>query len=255
MAQIALDDDIPERKFTDNFTYLQKKLSRITDIVDILIEKRVINLHDRPKFLNVHKPQKEKIDDVLQEVITKKKFNEFIFALMKTGQSTVIEILTLDNTEFCAFIGSPKQEAVSTSTKTVNELETELKQQAHKVVKLEAEKKILQQDIDHLQDVQQEVRCTIEEKTSRIEMFKKNIEKNQLEKDVQQLQHDLNNSKKELEMKTKYVEKLQKLYSDAVEQRKEVFRRIEEDRKESQDKKIERKGKRIENIENREIKN
>lgn len=98
MAQIALDDDLIERKFTDNFTYLQEKVSRITDIVDILIEKRVINLHDRPKFLNVNKSQKEKVDDVLQEVMTKKKFNEFIFALMKTGQSTVIEILTLDNT-------------------------------------------------------------------------------------------------------------------------------------------------------------
>lgn len=86
-----------------------------------------------------------------------------------------------------------------------------------------------------MKDVQQGVRRTIEEKTSRIELLEKeNIEKNQLVKDVQQLQHDLNSSNKEIKMKTEYIEKLEKLYTDAVEQRKFVNKQIEEDRKERQ---------------------
>lgn len=97
MAQMAIDDDILERKFTDNFTYLLEKVSGIKEIADILIDKRVINYHDRLKFLNENKLQKEKIDDVLQEVMTKKKFEEFIFALRKTGQFAVLETLTPTN--------------------------------------------------------------------------------------------------------------------------------------------------------------
>lgn len=51
----------------------------------ILIKKRVINYHDRLKFLNENKLERDKIDDVLQDVMTNKKFEEFIFALRKTG--------------------------------------------------------------------------------------------------------------------------------------------------------------------------
>ncbi|CAC5362849.1 unnamed protein product [Mytilus coruscus] len=240
MAQIALDNNILERKFTDNFTYLQENVSGIKEIVDILIEKRVINIHDKLKFLNDNKLQKEKIDDELQEVMTKKNFEEFIFALRKTGQFAVIETLTPNNKEFDEFIGSPEKVAVSSSTKTVIELKTELEQQAHKIVELESEKRKLQQDIDHLKDVQQGVRRTIEEKTSRIRMLKKeNIEKKQLKKDVQQLQHDLNSSIEELKKKREYVEKLEKQYKDVVEfnknlqeQSKEDRQQIKEDRKE-----------------------
>lgn len=84
-------------------------------------------------------------------------------------------------------------------------METELKQQAHKIVKLEAEKKKLQQDINHLKDVQQGVRRTIEEKTSRIELLQKeNIEKNKLVKDVQQ------GVRRMIEEKTSLIELVEK---------------------------------------------
>lgn len=49
---------------------------------------------------------------------------------------------------------------------------------------------------------------------------------------MQQLQHDLNSSNKEIKMKTEYIEKLEKLYTDAVEQTKFVNKQIEENTKE-----------------------
>lgn len=122
--------------------------------------------------------------------------------------------------------------AVSSSTKTVIDLKTELEEQAHKIVELEAEKKKLQQDIDHLKDVQRGVRETLEKNISRIKMLKKdNNEKKQLEKDVQQLQHDLDNSNEELKKKTEYVDTLEKQYKEVVELNKNILERSKEDRK------------------------
>lgn len=86
--------DILERKITENFTFLQENISGVTEIVDYLIEMRVINFHDRSKFLSDKKTQKDKIHDILQEIITKRKFDEFSCALKKTGHDNVVKKLT-----------------------------------------------------------------------------------------------------------------------------------------------------------------
>lgn len=52
-------------------------------------------------------------------------------------------------------------------------MKTELEQHSHKIDELESDKKKLQQDIDHLKDVQRGVRETLEKKTSRIKMLKR----------------------------------------------------------------------------------
>ncbi|CAG2204605.1 unnamed protein product [Mytilus edulis] len=88
--------------------------------------------------------------------------------------------------------------AVSSSTKTVIEMKTELKLQSHKIVELEAEKQKLQQDIDHLKDVQRG--------------------------------HNLDSSNEELKRKTEYIDTLEQQYKEVVKLNKNLLERSKEDR-------------------------
>lgn len=89
-----MDSDTLKRKFTENFTSLRDKISKIEEIVDSLIEQNVID--DKSLFLSVKKQQKDKIQEILQEVIKKRKFGEFINALRKTGQESLVDDLELN---------------------------------------------------------------------------------------------------------------------------------------------------------------
>lgn len=87
--------DVFKRKFTENLSFLKQNITGVEEIVDILIEKQVINFNDRPKFLSEHTSQKDKIHHVLHEVITKKKYEEFFYTLGKTGNTHVLGKLSL----------------------------------------------------------------------------------------------------------------------------------------------------------------
>lgn len=131
-------------------------------------------------------------------------------------------------------------------------MKTELEQQSHKIDELEADKKKLQQDIDHLKEVQRGVRETLEKKTSRIKMLKKdNNEKKQLEKDVQQLQHDLDSSNEKLKKKTEHCDMLEKQYNEVLKLNKTLLERSEEDRQQIKEDRKEREMDRKEREEDR----
>ncbi|VDI07129.1 Hypothetical predicted protein [Mytilus galloprovincialis] len=218
MAQTVSEMDVLEKKVRDNIPYLQEHISDVKIIVDYLIEMHVINLNDKTKFLNDRISRKDQIHDILEEIITRKKFDVLIKALEKTDNDTAVEILTTNDKEFADFIEN-QEEAVGSSTKDI--------------AKLEAEKSTLEIDLAHIQTVERDIRKLLEEKTTRIEASQTgNNDKKQLEKDVKKLQEELKVLNKEYKEKTEFVKTITQQYDEVV-----ALNKILQDQKREKDRK------------------
>lgn len=65
--------------------------------MDYLIEMHVISFDDRSKFMSNIKFRKDQVHEILQEIITKRKFEELIKVLGKNGHGNAIKMLTPSN--------------------------------------------------------------------------------------------------------------------------------------------------------------
>ncbi|CAC5388629.1 unnamed protein product [Mytilus coruscus] len=177
------DAKLLKKKITENLIFMKENISDIEKITDSLIEKGVIDILDRPKFLGDHKTQKDKIHGVLEEVKTKR----------NSSSATNAELFK----------------------------EKGFTQQAYKSFVLNVEKKELQQEISQLQIEQKRLLSqlvlklnikTLDSENKRLQTSNANIakEKELLSIRVQQLEIKVHLLTQELGRKTEGINKIEK---------------------------------------------
>ncbi|CAC5398385.1 unnamed protein product [Mytilus coruscus] len=92
-----MDGDPIAEAIIKNLVYIKQNITSFETIVDVLISKEIIGLHERSNFVSHGISHSERIQEVINEVLKKGATYDFITALIDFGNEHVAEqILSLD---------------------------------------------------------------------------------------------------------------------------------------------------------------
>lgn len=92
-----MDGDPIGKSIIKNLVYIKQNITSYDTILDILVPKEIIGLHERSDFSSHGISHNDKIQEVINVVLKKGASDEYINTLLDSGNEHVAEqILTLD---------------------------------------------------------------------------------------------------------------------------------------------------------------